>query len=93
MTQPDVSLGAVVREIPALIHLLNYIEQNAPSIYIREDVNGKIDAYPLADLPAPLALHYAFEFIRNCTIPIHGVMRTQPDPFEEFAENHEDEEP
>lgn len=91
MTEPEVSLGAAVREIPALIHLLAYIEQNAPSIFVCERIDGEIGKHALADLPAPLALHYAFEFIRNCTIPIHSVMRTEPDPFEEFEENHEEQ--
>lgn len=64
------SLGEVVRGIPALVNLLDYIEGRAASIFVRERINGEIGNHSLADLPAPLAIHYAFEFIRNCSIPI-----------------------
>lgn len=66
----DKSLGEVVRGIPALVHLMDYIEKRAACIYIRDYVNGELRNYPLSDLPAPLAIHWAFEFLRNCTIPV-----------------------
>lgn len=64
------SLGEVVRGIPALVNLLDYIEGRAASIFVRERIDGQIGNHALADLPAPLAIHYAFEFIRHCSIPI-----------------------
>lgn len=83
----DKSLGEVVRGIPALVRLMETIEQRAPSIFIRERVNNEIGNHALADLPAPLALHWAFEMIRQCTIPIRTVGDTY---YGDFL--HEDEE-
>ena len=63
-------LGEIVRAVPALVNLMSYIESRAASIYVRDYVNGELARYALADLPAERALHWAFEFLKNCTIPI-----------------------
>lgn len=63
-------LGEIVRAVPALINLMNYIETRAASIYVRDYINGELGRYALSDLPAERALHWAFDFLRNCTIPI-----------------------
>lgn len=63
-------LGEIVRAMPALMNLMTYIESRAASIYVRDYVNGELGRHPLADLPAEQALHWAFEFLRNCSIPI-----------------------
>lgn len=64
------SLGEVVRGTAALVRWMEYIERNAASIYVRDYVDGKVGTYPLSDLPARQALHWAFEALRSCTIPI-----------------------
>lgn len=69
MLQPK-SLGEAVREITALVNLMEYIEQRSASIYVRDFVNGELGTYALSDLPAPRALHWAFHFLKNCTIPV-----------------------
>lgn len=66
----DKSLGKVVRGIPALVNLMEYIEQRSASIYVRDYLDGKLGTHALSDLPASRALHWAFEFLRNCTIPV-----------------------
>lgn len=64
------SLGDVVCELTALVRLMDYIEQRSASIYVRDFVHGKLGNYALADLPAPLALKWAFSLLKTCSIPI-----------------------
>lgn len=90
MTTPEVSLGETVRQIPALVHLLDYIEANAASIFIRDQVNGRIGNYALIDLPAARALKWAFHLVRNSTIPIST--GNEPDFQEDEEEGEEEEE-
>lgn len=63
-------LGEIVRAMPALVNLMDYIQSRAASIYVRDYVNGELGRYALADLPAERALHWGFEFLKNCTIPV-----------------------
>lgn len=63
-------LGEIVRAMPALMNLMNYIESRAASIYVRDCIDGQFGKFALADMPAERALHWAFDFLRNCTIPI-----------------------
>lgn len=93
----DKSLGKVVREIPALVALMNYIEQDAASIYVRDSVDGQLGNYALSDLPAPQALHWAFQVLRNCSIPDDSELPAPEkpdwdDPEEEPEEEQDDSE-
>lgn len=54
-----------IEEKDVLIQLLDYIENSAPSIYVRDYINGEIGNHALADLPGQQAIHWAFEFIRR----------------------------
>lgn len=48
-----------------LTELLDRIERNAESIFVRAEVNGVTGNYALTELPVPLALHHAFRMIRK----------------------------
>jgi hypothetical protein len=49
--------------------LIDYIVYNADRIYVREEIDGKVDSYALTDLPAELAIFHALRFIRERRIP------------------------
>lgn len=49
--------------------LLDYIERYADAIFVRDQIDGKWDAYALSSLPAPRALFHAFRWIREGVIP------------------------
>lgn len=78
-------LGEIVRAVPALINLMNYIETRAASIYVRDYVNGELGRHALADLPAERALHWGFEFLKHCTIPIPIASQSGSHPMTEGA--------
>ena len=86
----DKPLGEVVRGVPALLHVMNYLEQYAASIFVRDIIEGEVGNYALADLPAPRALHWAFEFIRRSTLPIETAQQ-EFDPSEEEDEQEDSE--
>ena len=59
-------------EATELFALVDFIEAHAGSIFVREQVNGRWGSYALSELPAPLALHHAFRFIREKHVPKEG---------------------
>jgi len=46
-----------------LEELRNYILKYKDDIYLREQVNGKWDAYALSSLPADKAIEHVLEFV------------------------------
>ena len=50
--------------------LMNQIEENLDSIFVREQLNGKWGSYSLAELPAPLGIKHAFRFLRENRAPV-----------------------
>jgi hypothetical protein len=53
-----------------LAELLDEIEQNADSLYIREQIDGKWDSYALSSMPGQMAIGHAFRFIRERILKI-----------------------
>jgi hypothetical protein len=53
-----------------LPELLDYIENYADSIFVRDAVNERWDSYALTELPVSRALYHAFRFIREGRIPV-----------------------
>jgi hypothetical protein len=47
-----------------LLEVMEKIERNAEEIFVRAEINGVWRSYRLASVPAPVALHWAFEWIR-----------------------------
>ena len=57
------------KAMSTLPELLDYIERHADEIYVRETINGEPGNHRLSELPAPRALHWAFEWIRRGVVP------------------------
>lgn len=59
-----------MKEPESIEDLCGYIVQYAGSIFVRENVDGKWDAYSLAELPATIALKHALGWVRDGRIPV-----------------------
>ena len=87
----DKPLGEVVRGVPALLHLMSYLERYAGSIYVRDTIAGQVGNYALSDLPAPRAIHWVFDFLRRSTLPIGVYGQEEPFDPEEDGDDEQDD--
>jgi hypothetical protein len=55
----------VTPEKETLVQLLDRIEQNTDSIYVRAEVDGHVGTYALCELPSRTALYHVFRWIRK----------------------------
>ncbi len=60
----------------SLEELCDYIVKYADDIFVREQINGKWDAYALSEIPVKLALKNAMKWIKEGVVP-HRIMRKE----------------
>jgi len=69
-TYTEHEVAQILTSRDAMLTVAQCISEQAPRIYVREEVNGKWDSYALTELPAELAILHVLRFIAEGRMPV-----------------------